>query len=191
MILAKEEVIVNEWEYATSKNKNAVSKHSLVVTNKRIVSSVKSKRKITQREIPVSSVQNVFLSHEVPSKFCAIFSIIIGIILMVAGVCFGMGLVPVLNELIPMFYEIVNLVIGAVALIFGLILLIRGILRLNQGAFSIVLTTNSLPEYELMSVGFEKFYGKRKVSSAFKFKIKNEIAKEIIDTIGAVILDNK
>ncbi len=184
MVLAKDEIIVNEWEYATSKNDKHKSKHALVVTNKRIVSTVQSKSKITQSEIPVSSVQNVHLSHETPSKLNAIFMIVLGAILALVGIVCAVGVINIVMQL-------VSIIAGAVLLLIGVPMLIAGILRLNQGAFSVVLTTNSLPEYELMSVGIEKIYGKRKLSSAVKFHINNDIAKEIIDTIGAVILDNK
>ena len=183
MILAKDEVIINEWEYATSKSKKYFSKHSLTVTNKRVVNRVQSKRKITQREVPVSSIQNISLSHEIPSKFCAIFLIVLGALLMCVGAVLLMG---VINIVMPL----ISLIVGAVVLIIGLILVICGILRLNQGAFYLDLST-FYEEHQLMSVGVERLYGKKNIGSSVKFKINNDIAKQIIDTIGAVIIENK
>ena len=189
MILAKDEVIVNEWEYATSQTKKVKTKHCLVVTNKRIVSTVESPRKLTQREIPVNSVQNVSVTHETPSKVGAVLSIIFGILFMIIG---AMSLVlsfGATNQTPIIKY--VMLGVGAVLLILGLIMMVLGIRNLNQGMFLLELSTNNLPEYELMSVGFDKIFGSRRVSSSVKLHIDNAVAKEIIDTLGAIIIDNK
>lgn len=188
MILAKDEVIVNEWEYATSKTKKIKTKHVLVVTNKRIVSTVESPRKITQREIPVSSVQNVSVTHETPSKVRPVLSILFGILFMIAGV----------GALVLSFGQMENAIVkysmlggGVFFAILGLIMMIVGIRHLNQGSFMLELSTNMVPEYELMSVGFEKMFGSRRVSGAVKLYIDNSVARDIIDTLGAIIIDNK
>lgn len=189
MILAKDEVIVNEWEYATSRTKKIKTKHVLVVTNKRIVSTVESPRKITQREIPVSSVQNVSVTHETPSRVRPILSIIFGILFMIAGVG---ALVLSFGEMAQNPVVTYSMLGGGVFfLVLGLIMMIVGIRHLNQGSFMLELSTNMVPEYELMSVGFEKMFGSRRVSGAVKLYIDNSVAKDIIDTLGAIIIDNK
>ena len=189
MILARDEIIINEWEYAVSKRKKIETKHGLVVTNKRIVSTIESKRKITQREIPVNSVQNISVMHETPSLLGPILSIIFGILLMVIGAVSLVLAFGSLGEEVVM--KIIFLSAGAVLLIIGLIMLIIGIKHLNQGAFMLELSSNVLQEHELMAVGFEKIFGSRRVSGGLRLHINNSVAREIIDTLGAIIIDNK
>ena len=189
MILARDEVIINEWEYAIAKRKKIETKHALVVTNKRIVSTVESKRKITQREIPVNSVQNISVMHETPSLRGPILSIIFGILLMVIGaVAVYLGLTTFKT---PLGLMIGFLVGGPVAFILGLIMMIIGIKRLNQGAFILELSSNMLQEHELMSVGFDKMFGSRRVDSGMRLYINNAVARDIVDKLGAIIIDNR
>ena len=48
-----------------------------------------------------------------------------------------------------------------------------------------------VPESELMAVGFEKIFGRRRNTGKIKLYIDNDVAKEIVDTIGSIIVDNK
>lgn len=189
MILARDEVIINEWEYATSIRKNIETKHSLVVTNKRIVSSVESSRRLTQREIPLSSVQNVTMTHETPSFAKAICSIVFGVIFAIlAIVSFVLAFSVYAERLVPI---IVCLSLGVVLLILSIVLLALGIKGLNQGAFTLEFSSNTFPEYGLMSIGFDKIFDKKRNLGRVVLYIDNAIAKEIIDSIGSIIIDNR
>lgn len=189
MILSRDEVIVNEWEYAIAKRKKVETKHTLVVTNKRIVSTVESKRKITQREIPVNSVQNISVVHETPSLCGPILAIVLGILFMIIGaVALFLGLTTFKD---PLFMMIIFLAGGALVLIVGLIMMIIGVKHLNQGAFMLELSSNMLQEHELMSLGFDKMFGSRRVDSGMRLYINNAVARDIIDKLGAIIIDNR
>ena len=189
MILSRDEVIINEWEYAVAKRKNLQTKHALIVTNKRIVSTVESKRKITQREIPVNSVQNISVVHETPSIFGPVLSIVLGILLMVIGaVGLFLGLTT-FKEIAVVMY--ICLGAGALLIIVGLIMIILGAKRLNQGAFILELSSNMLQEHELMSVGFDKMFGSRRSDGGMRLYINNEVARDIVDKLGAIIIDNR
>ncbi len=189
MILARDEVIVNEWEYATSVTKNIETKHCLVVTNKRIVSSVEGPRKLTQREIPLNSVQNVTMTHETPSFAGAIFSIVFGIILLILSiVSFALAFTAFAESLVPM---LVCIMLGFILFILSITAISSGVRNLNQGAFTLEFSGNTLPEHGLMSIGFNKMFANKRNRGKVVLYIDNVAAKEIIDTIGAIIIDNK
>ena len=175
MVLAKEEVIVNEWEYATSKMGKSVTSYTLTVTNKRIVSTLQNAREVRQREIPVSSVQNVSLLFEKPSQLPAILLITLGCLIGLAGI----ALFLVFSSL----WWLIPIVPGVAIIIYGLT-------KINGGTFYLELSTNMSPEYELMALGDDKSYTGSK-SSSEKIFINNDVAKEIIDSLGAIIIDNK
>ena len=189
MILSRDEVIINEWEYAIAKRKRVETKHALVVTNKRIVSTVESKRKITQREIPVNSVQNISVMHETPSLFGPVLAIVLGVLFMIIGaVAAFLGLTSFKENLTIM---AICLGAGALLIIVGLIMIIVNAKRLNQGAFMLELSSNMLQEHELMSVGFDKMFGSRRTDRGMRLYINNDVARDIIDKLGAIIIDNK
>lgn len=189
MILARDEVIVNEWEYASSISKKIETTHSLVITNKRIVSTVESPRKLVQREIPISSVQNVTVTHETPSFKGAIFSIVMGILCILLSIAaFVVSFTSFADKLV---FLIIGLSVGVVLLILSIVLIAVGIKGLNQGSFTLELSSNILPEYGLMSIGFDKIFSRRRTATKFQLYIDNKVAREIVDTIGAIIIDNK
>ena len=175
MVLARDEVIVNEWEYATSKMGKNVTSYTLTVTNKRIVSTLQNAREVKQREIPVSSVQNVSLLYEKPSQLLAILLITAGCLIGVLGITLFL-IFSSLWWLLP--------------IIPGVALIIYGLTKINGGTFYLELSTNMAPEYELMALGEDKSYTGKKTASEKVF-INNEVAKEIIDSLGAIIIDNK
>ena len=189
MILARDEVILNEWEYASSISKKVETSHSLVVTNKRIVSTFESPRKLVQREIPISSVQNVSITHEIPSFKKAIFSIVLGIFFLIAAIgCLALGLLGGLEELV---LKIAVCVVAVALLIWGIAALLVGIKGLNQGSFVLELSGNSFPESTLMTIGFDKIFTKKRPSKRIQLYIDNKMAKDIVDSIGAIIIDNR
>lgn len=176
MFLAQDEKVINEWEYAVSKNKKDVTVHTLTVTNKRIVATDQSPSEVMQREIPISSVQNVAFMHYKPSILGAVLLVIFGILIMVAGL-----FLPKLAPVEPYFL--------AIPVVLGLIVLIVGISKFKKSSFVVSLTAHVLEERSLLSLGVENRKA-LKVSSKnnkFEVKVNNDAANEIMDTLGAII----
>lgn len=183
MVLAKEETVVKEWEYATSKGKAGKTSHTLTVTNKRIITQSKSPRKTTREEIPVGAVKSVSVSHEMASLFWAIVFFVFGALFVIFSFSEGKG-----NEDGEF---ITKILMWALAAFF----IYLGIMRLKQGRFS--LTFSYQKGGEFLSVGamrmmksplpiFKGLFGKK-----LKVNVNNEAAEEILETIGALVIENK
>ena len=178
MVLAKEETVVKEWEYATSKGKVGKTSHTLTVTNKRIVAQSKSPRKTVREEIPVSAIKSLSVTHEMASLFWAIVFIVVGVI--VFFVSFGAG--KELGEL-AWLVTILYIIIAAFFIYIGVI-------RLKQGKFSLTITYQKGGDF--ISVGamrmfksptlFKGLFGKK-----LKVSVNNQAADEILETIGALV----
>ena len=199
MVLAKDEVVVKDWEYAKSivkSGRNVVETvKTLTVTNKRIVAGSKNPMRTDYEEVPLSAVKNVSVSHYQPSKLSAILMIVFGALAMILGVVLGV-VIPnnTGTDSTTGVYtsDSTNIVYMLVLVVVGIILLVKGIKNLNQGICTLVLTTAGV-QSELMSLGFFKVFrnGKRVKSETVKVKIDNTVAQEIVETIGAIILENK
>ena len=179
MQLANNEHIIREWEYATSKSGVAdlnKTKATLTVTNKRIVHDVRNKLEVSRDEIQLHDVKGVHMSHATKSKAGPVMTIILGVIIMIAGIIItaqaGAALLPVF-------------------LVLGGIIVVLGILKLRGGALTLSITTRHA-EGTSLSIGAwgGKKLGKSK-GGQLKVTVNNVVADEIIDTIGAIIIDSQ
>jgi F0F1-type ATP synthase assembly protein I len=176
MILANGETLLREWTYATKKEGYEKSDCTLSVTDKRIVATEKSNRHISQQEIYNKDVKAISFNHAVKSKTNAIILIILGILIAVVGVVIGMKTQPLI--LIPF-------------LLLGVILFAYGIYLLNQSAFNLIITTREI-EGAYLAVGAMRILGggRHKRAKKVKVKVEDSIVLEIIDELGALILNS-
>ena len=124
MTLANGEQIIKDWEYATQKGSTGKLKKSLIVTNKRIVHEMHSHIARSHQEIPLSAVKSISMSSVRKTPIGAILSIILGIIVAIAGFALGSG-----SE------GASTLTLACLAA--GAILVVIGILGLGHGAFNL------------------------------------------------------
>ncbi len=182
MVLAKDEQIIKDWNYATGKSGKFFNKlHTqcnLTVTNKRIVYTAENERKISRQEMPMDLAKSVYGTHETVSKFGALCRIIFGILLAVVGII--LGLTIKIEEL--------GYAIMAVGILYGLFFVIKGILRLNQGDFMAKVTSTEL-EGESFNLSASRLFAKKKPVVAMKIKLNNDIAREIVEELGAIVAE--
>ena len=180
MVLAKDEQIIKDWNYATGKSGKFFNKlHTqcnLTVTNKRIVYTAENERKISRQEMPMDMAKSVYGTHETVSKFGAFCMIIFGILLVVAGVILGLKI------------PYVGYAIMAVMAIFGAYWIIKGIIHLNQGDFMAKVTSVEL-EGESFTLSASRLFAKKKPAAAMKIKLNNDVAREIVEELGAIIAE--
>lgn len=171
-LLAKDEVIVKEWDYSTSGgrfSKNKVHK-LLTVTNKRLVSSEEGKMDLTHNEIPLTNIVSVKGSYKKNDSliikikkwawivFCCV----------IVGIIFG-GIKKAMN------YHY----------------------QLKSCALELSFTTTDYAGLGLSIGGIGEggvAAQKRLFGNSINKKITlvdKEVAREILSTIGAVILENK
>ena len=158
MFLAKDEVVIKNWDYAHAKQKRISTTASLTVTNKRIVYTCENQERIDRQEIPLSEVKTIACQKRTA----------------------------------PNFWPIVMIVFGAIfsLVLIGIPLLLKGIRSLNQGSFMIEITTYGA-EGSSMDLSASKTVMKRKNRGRLKVSIDRNAVQEIVDTIGALIIDNK
>ncbi len=179
MVLAKDEVLIKDWNYASGKTGLLFGLHTeakIAVTNKRVIYTAENERKIARQEIPLKAAKSVYSSHETVSKLGAIMLMILGVILVVAGIVLTLQ-------------DSALAILGIVAIVLGAVVAWLGYTRLNQGAFSLTITTCGI-EGESMAVSASRMLGKRQ-APVMKVKIHNDIAREIVEEIGAIIAENR
>ena len=180
MVLAKDEQIIKDWDYATGKSGKFFNKlHTqcnLTVTNKRIVYTAENERKITRQEMPMDLAKSVYGTHETVSKFGAFCMIIFGILIAVVGAILGLKI------------PIVGYVIMVAAVILGVYWVIKGIIRLNQGEFMAKVTSTEI-EGESLTLAASRLLAKKKPAAAMKIKLNNLVAREIVEELGAIITE--
>ena len=158
MLLAKDEVVIKNWDYAHAKQKRIKTTASLTVTNKRIVYTCENQQRIDRQEIPLEAVKTIACEKRIAPNFWPIVMIIFG--------------------------GILSLVL------IGIPLLLAGIRSLNQGSFTIEITTYG-EEGSSMDLRASKMLMRRKNKGTLKVSIDRDAVQEIVDTIGAIVIDNK
>ena len=180
MVLAKDEQIIKDWDYATGKSGKFFNKlHTqcnLTVTNKRIVYTAENERKIARQEMPMDLAKSVYGTHETVSKFGAFCMIIFGILIAVVGAILGLKI------------PIVGHVIMVAAVILGVYWVIKGIIRLNQGEFMAKVTSTEI-EGESLTLAASRLLAKKKPAAAMKITLNNLLAREIVEELGAIITE--
>ncbi len=158
MILAKNEVLVKNWNYACSKQGMTKTSTELTVTNKRIIYTRESNIETTRNEILVDNVKGINFYKNFSNKLTAILYTIFGAFLSI--------------------------------IIVGIPLLVKGLRLLSQGGFVLEITTKG-QEGSTMLIGASNIVKPIKRKGKLKVKIdKNEI-NDIIETLGAIIIENQ
>lgn len=174
MVLASNEEKIKEWEYGSVRVGGVETVSTLTVTNKRIIKSERSPRKVDQQEIPLDCVKGVHCRHDVPSKIGAFIMIALGIILALVGVV----LIIDQGE-----WALISLVI------LGALFIYIGYNMLNQGLFTLIITTSGC-EGTPLTAGFARIVSaKAPRLGKVKIKINNYVIDDIVDNLGAIIVE--
>ena len=176
MTLANGERIIKDWDYAKQKGNAGLAgkiKKTLTVTNKRIVHEVHSNVARTHQEIPLNSVKSITMSsvRKVPAG--SIIAIILGALAILA-----------------MFF-IPDMPVRTKAIGFGVsaLLIIIGILGLGKGAFTLEICTKGY-EGTPLNVGCSRIGTASKKMKKIKMKVNFKVVDDIMDTLGAILLEN-
>ena len=166
ILLANNERLIKDWDYAYGKGGNGKFHAYLTVTSKRIVSMITAKRFSSYQEVPLRAVKSIECSQNKKSNILPILGIIIGIPLIpvIVGILLIISCVKKLNQgefslsITTDGLEYPSLEIGALK-------------NKGKGFFG-----------RLLSV-FKR--------NKYKVNINFATASEICETIGAVILEHK
>ena len=171
-LLAKDEVIVKEWDYSSSGHRFSKDKtHKLLtVTNKRLISSEEGKMVLTHNEIPLKDIVSVKGSYKKNDSIWIKIKMVLWIIscCIIIGIFFG-GIKKAMNY----HYQLKSCILElefTTANRYGIGLGIGGV---GEGGVA----AQSQP------------FGKS-INKKITF-VDKEVAREILSTVGAVILENK
>lgn len=167
--LAKDEKIIKSWDYAIEgkmfQGKEKKVKSNLTITNKRVIASQHSDIYLKRDEIPVSAIKTVSGEFRRARKFWPMLKLIVGIPLCLVIV--GIGMVKdALAALRSAEFDLIITTSGQEGSSLGL------------GAFSAA---------PVKAGGIFAFF--KKLKPRTKVRVDREISKEVLDEIGAIVLD--
>ena len=181
--LAKDEVLIKQYDYASTKSKHDVVMHSVIVTDKRIIAQEQGERSFARDEMPLDHADYIvtdFDSYKKPVKL-AIVLFIISAILAIGGLVWSLLTKDTYWFLIPTGLSVVVLVFAIIALILALT---------RKGATAELEIRSRQPAYEMFSFCAN---GIKPISRLDRLKIKvdREVAEQMLNEIGALILNYK
>ena len=166
-MLGNGEKLIKQWDYAKSKKK---VKHSLMVTNKRIIQESRSKKRVDRTEMPIEDAKRITIAHERGFATLKLILTILGVLLL--GVGLFLGIEDGFSDFV--------LLLPAIA---GLVSFIIGICLHKKGGLCIHIYAKQYYE-----IGLSTVVGKSlKAPAKLKFKVNNAVAKEIVDQLGAIV----
>lgn len=176
LILAPQERLIKEWNYATEKTTSDKEDHYLAVTNKRVVFGTNKKQGFSREEILIEYIQRISTSYEKGINLGYLAMCIIGFLVLCAGIIIGMVYVP------NIYIVIGGSVVGAIFIVSG----ISAILASRHAQFSVVLYTAACDDVgiEANTILHKEFVHKKTT----KISVNADVAREIVDTIGAIIV---
>lgn len=198
MVITKDERVLKRWDYATVKSKKNKMTYTLTVTNKRVVYEEKNATERERREIPIKAVKSVGIfkqrsSNEKALRTGARVFLILACISTVIAITLLVGClikkIPISENAELTVFLVAALMYVLVGVIFNF-LANKSKLKVN---FSLVLTTYG-QEGESMRVGMiaslRRLF-KNAMEGMVKIKVSDTVTEEIIETIGALIVDNR
>lgn len=163
----KDEVVLKSWDYAKAghtfdKNKKECN---LTVTNKRIISTKENKFSLEREEIPLHEVHGIEGKYKRNDSLGAKIRKWIGIVLCIV--------------------------------IIGIPILIKALKDLRACVLELTITTNG-GDGDPLCIGMagaanntKRFHFFGNTLNKFKVYVDKDMAREILDEIGSVVLDNK
>ena len=187
LVLSKNEKVVKEYAYGEEKVKGLIAgavhkkenvKNSLIITNKRIINQTLGPNKVARDEMPIDAAEYVYSSLKKDQKSIvpAIISMVLGLILLIVG------LVVKVNIL-----NIVLIILGVLGLVGGIVLLIMWFM--SKTAKVEVHISGKTPNTQLLEVSTSSIVTKK--IREFKIIVDRDVAAQMVNEIGAIILDTK
>lgn len=176
MLLAKDEVLIKEWCYANRKSLFDNVQSTLTLTNKRIISSERGNLAVEQHEVPLDYVKGISTMRAKNSLFGAIVCFVFAFIFLLMGAAMMAGEVFV-GGAIFIFLMMMCLALGVVQILF------------RKGVFALVLTTEGKEGTPIIAGAASRRFVK-KVANFFIVQVDLAVADDIIETIGALVIEN-
>lgn len=180
--LAKDEVVLREYDYAIVKSKKNEVLHSVILTDRRIIAQEQGPRSFARKEMPIEHADYIstnFDSYKHGVAF-AVLLLTLSVLLAVGGF--------VWSRFTDLRWFLIPSCLAVVALVFGVIVLILSIS--NKGASAELEIRSRTPIYEMLSVSANGMRAESKVDK-IKIKVDKDIAEQLLNEIGAIVVENR
>lgn len=182
IVIAQDERVVKDWKYAEINIGNTKLEKTLTVTDKRIIVSEESENKVSRNEIAINQVVglNTHFDTQKEDKKKN------GIILLICGLIFAV-LIFAISLATEIYFMLAALVISLIMIIIAINWLSykKGYGQLKV-AFLTVIPSSSMM-YNLSAAVLPGTTPEQKTQEII-FQVNLTVAREIVDTLGAVIL---
>lgn len=181
-ILAKDEVLIKQYDYASAGSKKDAVMHSVIITDRRIISQEIGERTFVRDEMPLDHADYIATDFDSYKKDFGLTMIMfaLSVILVVGGVVWS-RFTDAYWFLIPTVLGIVTFVLGVVAMVVAL---------KTRGASAQLEIRSRQPVYEMLSFSANGVKPNNKIEK-LKIKVDKDVAERMLNEIGALILDYK
>ena len=194
MQLSKNERVIRQWDYASAQGQSSTkTQATLAVTNKRIIHNVQNQSEIERSELYLKDVKSVEAKHiSLNGMRRATWLLILGILFTFVG---AIGLGVTFTERHP--DEAPIIIFGIFIGLGVLFLYIRGILwllRKNMQSFSCLQLYIYTYGNSELALGIGAAAGKRPgkaMGRPIQITVNNTVARDIVESLTAIILDAK
>ena len=180
-MLAKDEVLIKQYDYAVTKSKRDTVMHSVIVTDRRIISQEQGARSFERDEMPIDHADYILTDFDSYKRSIAlsVFLFVLSVLLAVGGFVWSRFAENTYWFLIPSGLAVVAVVFAIIALV----------VALNKNGASAELEIRSRqPVYELLSFSANGMKPAKRIEK-LRIRVDKEVAEQMLNEIGALILE--
>ena len=182
MELAKGEKYIKEWRYSEGFNLAGKTHSCLAVTDKRLINTVYCNNKTVRQEIAIKDIKGISTVKGTPIKWITYF--LFGL----AFIVWLIGLIMLLNDRIS---DKMQWLVFFLCLFDGVIFMCVAGWRLQTGWIGVVIRIAGMEGGPFLCGARGFFAGKVNGRGGIILKVEEQWADEIVDCLGAIILNIK
>ncbi len=180
-MLAKDEVLIKQYDYAVTKSKHDSVVHSVIVTDKRIIAQEQGERSFSRNEMPIDHADYILTDFDSYKRSVglAVFLFVLSVLLAVGGFVWSRFVEGTYWFLIPSGLAVVAAVFAVIALVIALT---------RKGASAELEIRSRQPVYEMLSFSANGLKPTNRLDK-LKIRVDKEVAEKMLNEIGALILE--
>ena len=180
-MLAKDEILIKQYDYAVTKSKHDTVMHSVIVTDRRIISQEQGGRSFERDEMPIDHADYILTDFDSYKRSVAlsVFLFVLSVLLAVGGFVWSRFVEGTYWFLIPSGLAVVAVIFAVIALVVSLT---------KNGASAELEIRSRHPVYELLSFSANGMKPSKRIEK-LKIRVDKEVAEQMLNEIGALILE--
>lgn len=176
LILSDGERVIKSWDYGVQQDSEKSVTKNVTVTNKRLVCSAENERYITRYETGISNILSVSSGYSATKSKRKLYVILSIVMALLTAICLAVALIT----------KIYYIAIGAVVFVaLMIVFLVKMSRERSVVTFYLNVRTKGASE-EAVSIGTSSAHNE--FGEMWYVAIDEEVSREIVDTIGALLL---